>query len=320
LIVSLVAVGLSFASSSAFADDFDARFIRLHPDAPNTRPGSNANTIGILNGSVINVIKNDDITGTVDAVDFAGGAGTFSAVNNPYSNTVNDDSMNDFIQYVSGTLEFPAGNYAIGLGRDDGGLINMPNISFTDTFGERGDSIAGDGQLQFDGAGGHQWTIGLFEVPEGGITTPFEAFFFENGGGDSFEIAIGDFHPDPTIDDVSNNAGRALFVLDTMLELEDGVFDIQVTGDPFVPLDPADLNGDGVVDDSDFEILSGNMLGTGAGDLDNNGIVNLEDFVAFAENVAMPAQAATVPEPSGLMLTVLAGLLMLSRLRRRYNA
>lgn len=315
-VLSVIAISFTVVATDAQAADLDSRFIRLHPDAPNTRANSNAEVMGILNGSIIDVIKNDDIVGTVDIVDFAGGLGSFD-VDNAYPNGVNDDTMNDFIQYVSGTLTFPEGSFAIGLGRDDGGLINMPNISFIETFAERGDSVAGDGQIQWDGTGGHQWTIGLFEVPAGGITTPFEAFFWENGGGDSFEIAIGDVHPDPEFDDLSNNAGRTAFVTDTMFEFEDGALGISVTGDPFVGNDPADLNSDGIVNGDDFDILSGNMLGSGAGDLDNNGMVNLEDFIAFANAFPAPARAATIPEPTGLMMTVLAGLLLFHSQRKR---
>lgn len=320
LCLILVAVGLvTTATQPVSAVDFDTRFIRLHPDAPNTRANSVGEAIGILNGSVIDIIKNDDITGKLDIVDLAGGPGTFTT-DNAYLNDVNDGTMNDFLQYVSGTLTFPEGNYTIGFGRDDGGLLNMPNISFIDTYAERGNSLAGDGQIQWDATGGHQWTLGTFEVPEGGITTPFEAFFYEHGGGDSFEVAIGDVHPDPDIDDMTTNNGRTLFVTEVMVELEDGALGVSVTGDPFIGLDPSDFNSDGVIDSTDFDILSSNMLGTGAGDLDNNGLVDLNDFIEFSEAFAAPAGALAlnVPEPTSVSLLLFAAVLLtgIRRVRR----
>ncbi len=89
-----------------------------------------------------------------------------------------------------------------------------------------------------------------------------------------------------------------------------------------------DATGDGIVNLADFGVLRGNF-GTNVsdytlGDFDRNGVVNLADFgilranfgqsASLAADVAlMEAWVATVPEPVGLSLLALGGLL----LRRR---
>jgi hypothetical protein len=47
------------------------------------------------------------------------------------------------------------------------------------------------------------------------------------------------------------------------------------------PVNPADLDGDGVVSASDLSILLGNWGGSGVGDIDGNGVVNAGDLSAL---------------------------------------
>lgn len=50
---------------------------------------------------------------------------------------------------------------------------------------------------------------------------------------------------------------------------------------PQAPDNPADINGDGVVNASDLALLLGNWGGTGVGDVDGDGIVNATDLAAL---------------------------------------
>ena len=307
VVLALLAV-MSTTGDVMAQTEFDSRFVRLHPEGPNNQINNTTEFRGILDGSVIDVIFNEDITGKLDIIDLAGGSGNFAFIDNPYLNGVSGDGMIDFGQYVSGTLEIPEGEWSIGFGSDDGGFLNMPNIEFIETFNENGATTDGDGELLFNGTRGHGWTVGNFTVPAGGITTPFEAGFFERGGGDSFEVAAFDEHA-LSQDDVR----------DLGFELEDGVFDWKVTGDPFGGGVPGDFNGDGVVDTADYMVLAGN-LGTGTGptqgDMNGDGSVDLSDVGAFAAAFPAPAGAA-VPEPAGLSMILMAAGLLIGATRRR---
>jgi hypothetical protein len=90
-----------------------------------------------------------------------------------------------------------------------------------------------------------------------------------------------------------------------------------------------DVNEDGVVDDSDYDIwrmhvgddVSGlpGVEGRQRGDLNIDGVVNLDDFAIIKANltpVAMAATSAVVPEPTTCALLVI-GLALGTRLRRR---
>ncbi|MSR41855.1 MAG: hypothetical protein EXS10_08160 [Phycisphaerales bacterium] len=54
-----------------------------------------------------------------------------------------------------------------------------------------------------------------------------------------------------------------------------------VRGPSAPPLNPADLNGDGVVDGADLAMLLNNWGGTGVGDVDGSGIVDAADIAAL---------------------------------------
>lgn len=74
-------------------------------------------------------------------------------------------------------------------------------------------------------------------------------------------------------------------------------------------LQDADFNSDGSIDLVDFNILADNFL-TGTtfeqGDMTLDGAVNLSDFVAFRQVFNGQGGAAAVPEPSSLLLLLLA--------------
>lgn len=85
---------------------------------------------------------------------------------------------------------------------------------------------------------------------------------------------------------------------------------------------PADFNGDGMVDLSDFNILKGNFGTMGAtmdqGDANLDGNVDLSDFNILKASFGQSG-AAAVPEPSTVLLAIcgLAGLLYVGWKRRK---
>ncbi len=87
-----------------------------------------------------------------------------------------------------------------------------------------------------------------------------------------------------------------------------------------VSFDPADLDQDGDVDDADFGIAFAAFTGPGGvstspADLDNDGDVDDADFgIAFAAFTG-PGGGAVVPEPTGLAMLGLYGLLVARRRR-----
>ena len=79
------------------------------------------------------------------------------------------------------------------------------------------------------------------------------------------------------------------------------------------PNSQGDLDGNGKVEFADFLVLSGNFGNDVAshteGDIDCNGKVEFADFLILSGNFGNDVAAAqSVPEPSSMMLLVLAGL------------
>ena len=311
--VAAVCLCCATMSQDASADLFDGRFIRLHPDGANGQINNMAEARAIAAGTVSDVLIGDDISFEVEVIDFGGGAGTFTFDESSYPNVPDGEigpDQNDVMMIVSGVVEIPEGEWSIGCGSDDGCFVNLPGVSFGDTFAENGSGrVDGDGEIIYNGTRGHAWTVGNFVVPSGGIKTGFEAGFFERGGGDSFEVAILDEHAlDQT--DFADIAGE--LIADDLWT---------VTGESFAGAgNAADFDGNGVIDQADADILIDNF-GEGTmqsqGDINGDGAINLADVAAFAPIFAEanPA-AASVPEPGALSL-VLLGLGAIPFLRKR---
>ena len=87
-----------------------------------------------------------------------------------------------------------------------------------------------------------------------------------------------------------------------------------------IPTLAGDLDGNGEVAFADFLTLSANFgqaLGYSDGNIDLDGDIAFADFLTLSANFGKtPAAASAVPEPSGLILIGLGGLL-LGRFRRR---
>ncbi len=86
-------------------------------------------------------------------------------------------------------------------------------------------------------------------------------------------------------------------------------------------LPPGDVNGDLLVNLTDYGIIKANFFATGAtrgmGDLSGDGRVNLADFTVWRNLVpASMAAGVAIPEPSGVLLAVAATALVAARGRR----
>lgn len=301
----LIIAGLMVTPTETWAQEINTRFVRIHPQGPNSQINNTIEARGILDGTVLDVIINEDITVNDEVVtaDWGGGPGNFSNDQNPYGNGVEGTDMSDFIQHMSGVWEIPAGDYTVGFGSDDGGFLRFTNpaVTFIDTFNENGPTTDGDGEIQFNGTRGHNWTAGTISVPEGGVTTGIEAANFERGGGDSFEVGIVDALYDPDADGGLNEYMGSGF------ELDNGEFGVwQLTDAPFPAGGSHDYTGDGAVDSADADFLVANW-----------DQFNFDDFFWLAQELApAPAGANSIPEPTSLSLIVSA-LAMLSGVRRR---
>jgi len=140
-----------------------------------------------------------DVTTTSPKIDFGGRAGTFNTTQ-PYPDGTSNTRLTDFAIRATATVTIPAGEWTIGFGSDEGGLLRLDGIHFIDTFGEDGPATDGDGELLFNGTRGHRWSRGTFSVGEGGFTTKLTSLFFERRGDDSFELAITRGHTDGDVD------------------------------------------------------------------------------------------------------------------------
>ncbi len=323
--VAVVAAAVTLCcagSQDAFAQEFETRFIRVHPAGPNNGISNLTEALGILNGTVVDAILNEDIEDSLAVVDVGGGIGTFTFDQSPYPNGIDDDSQNNIAMIVSGTVEIPAGDWSIGCGSDDGCFVSFsnPEISFSETFNENGDSLVdGDGTIFYNPGRGHDWTFGNFTV-DSDTVTGIQMGFYEGGGGDSFEVAILNEHVIAdevgTTDD--RNATAGLFA-----ELPGfGGAEWEITGDPFVSV-PGDFNGDGVVDATDAEELVDNFGEEGGfaqGDINFDGDINFQDVALFRPIYAAASgagEASVVPEPGSVSLLVLGFVSMLGFRRRK---
>lgn len=138
----------------------------------------------------------EDVTTVVPVVNFGGiqsvtpGGDFPEAIPYPDGTTLN--RLEDFAIRTTAKVSIPEGEWTIGFGSSDGGLLRLANVQFLSTTGESGDTeiIEGDGELIFNETRRRGWTTGTFVVPAGGIETTLDALFFERRAADFFEIAI----------------------------------------------------------------------------------------------------------------------------------
>jgi hypothetical protein len=95
--------------------------------------------------------------------------------------------------------------------------------------------------------------------------------------------------------------------------------------DPNTAPIPGDVNGDRVVNNTDFDIIRNNFLLSATtreeGDLNRDGLVEFADFRLWKNNVpGGPGNAVNIPEPGTLILSQCALLLCMYGLSGRYRA
>ena len=123
--------------------------------------------------------------------------------------------------------------------------------------------------------------------------------------------------------DGSTNQLRASSIISGDPTSEDYTMGFRVS-EVYEPAAPGDTNGDGIVDESDYDNFIaqfGGPPGADSADFNGNGRVDLADFVTMRENFvagigSAPEFEATTPEPATMGMLALAGLAMI---RRRYR-
>ena len=115
---------------------------------------------------------------------------TFLDTTAPY---LRPNSALNFIVEATATVTIPPGDWTIGLGSDEGGLLRLEEVNFSGESNTDGDT-PGDNELRHEGRRRRSWTTGHFSVGPGGLTTQLTALMFERNGIDSFEVAIRSGH------------------------------------------------------------------------------------------------------------------------------
>lgn len=177
--------------------NWNTRVIRLGLDGADTEVNDHTEARGIIgfadggdnpNGWTIAVDQSD----MRNRVDMAGGGGSFPH-NHPYPDGVNDGEGVDFVVHATTkqAFLFPAGDYSIAFGSDDGGQIAIEGATFVAEFNS--DDDGDDSVAFFNGNRGHAWTGGHITLTEP-TEIMIDASMHERGGGDSFEIAVAEGH------------------------------------------------------------------------------------------------------------------------------
>jgi uncharacterized protein (TIGR03790 family) len=96
-----------------------------------------------------------------------------------------------------------------------------------------------------------------------------------------------------------------------------------VVGDPlmrYLAWVPGDVDGNGIVSDSDYTVWADNYGSTGATwemcDLNDDGVVTDADYTILADCFGEGPVGYGVPEPAGIVMTILGGMMLLRRRRR----
>ncbi len=149
-----------------------------------------------LGGKIYNVQNN--VPDVEIGIDYGGGGGNFSPTLN--YNTINDDGPgggpgpigggDDFSVKAHAFVNIPEGDWSIMAASDDGRYLTLEDVIFNGQGGQINMGGTGENFVGFNDPTGHNNTVGTFTVGPGGLQTELYSFFFERGGGDSFEIAI----------------------------------------------------------------------------------------------------------------------------------
>lgn len=143
--------------------------------------------------------------------------------------------------------------------------VTVTNIGFHDVNYHSGDPSSATDWTSAVAGGAIQWSGGTYSASVNGnairFATMYNFWFDANQAPTNVNGSIELFKP--------GGAGAPTSVL------------AAVRGPSAPPLNPADLNGDGVVDGADLAMLLNNWGGTGVGDVDGSGIVDAADIAAL---------------------------------------
>jgi len=98
-----------------------------------------------------------------------------------------------YVLRIAANVVIPAGQWTINVNSDDGFLLRIPGVQFTNRVGEE---FSGATQpspadtLVYGTPRGASDTMGTFTVPDGGLTTTLQLDFYERGGGDCVELDV----------------------------------------------------------------------------------------------------------------------------------
>ncbi|MGE5607782.1 MAG: lamin tail domain-containing protein [Bacillota bacterium] len=95
----------------------------------------------------------------------------------------------EYVLRATADVVIPAGTWTIAVGSDDGFMLRIPGVTFTNRYNENPGGSASD-TLMFSTPRGHAQTYASFTVPAGGLSTTLTLDFYENGGGDDVELSI----------------------------------------------------------------------------------------------------------------------------------
>ncbi|MCA9268499.1 MAG: hypothetical protein KDA41_08505, partial [Planctomycetales bacterium] len=151
-----------------------------------------------VGASIYNVFKYE--TGAAPLINYGGTTGNFGS-DVAYS-TIGGGTITGGDQFSVRALAlvtFQPGTYSIAAASDDGRRLTLYGLeshgNFTATSGQLDGGGVGQNFLQFNGLTGHNNTRGTFTLATA-QTFLLDSFFYERGGGDSFEVSV-----------VSGNAG-----------------------------------------------------------------------------------------------------------------
>lgn len=133
---------------------------------------------------------------TASVIDYAGGGGQFGT-DNAYSTIGGGLGGDDFSVRARGFVKFnTAGTYSIAAGSDDGRVLTLADVGmspgyagFSATGGQLSTPPTAADTVGYNGTTGHNTSTGVLSVNAGDVLG-LSSFFFERGGGDSFEVSI----------------------------------------------------------------------------------------------------------------------------------
>lgn len=167
---------------------FVTRMVVLDPGGADSEITTATEALDILDGNFAPgaYTFSEDVTSSASVINMGPG-GDFGG-DTPYPNGETTIVLEGFTVSATAALVIPTGTWTIGFGSDDGGLLSLAGITFSNEINTDGD-FALDDTILHDGPRGFGWTMGVFTVGSDTNTT-LDALFFEYYGGDAFEIAI----------------------------------------------------------------------------------------------------------------------------------